>query len=144
MVLTAIAAAIVLSASPAPQSAPTSVTFLCAQMAGAYYGAPTWRIDPDGLTDQSVVLTFNGEGELGKVAWRKGTGAPYYESPAIGSQMKAGFSLTVLADEYVENYVYNAGTTELLYSAIRSGSTLLPNSIKAYKGSCVPAGNLAR
>jgi hypothetical protein len=58
--------------------------------------------------------------------------------------MSAGFAVTIFAAEYIETYIYNAGTTELLYSSIRSGSRLLPNNIKAFKARCVPAGNLAK
>ena len=144
MGLASLTAVVLTSASLMAQSAPTSVTFLCAQFTGGYYAAPAWRLESDGLTGQNVVVTFSGERQLGHISWRRGTDAPYYESPGIGTQMKSGFSVTVFADEYIESYVYNAGTTELLYSAIRSGSTLLPNGIKVYKGRCVPAGNPAK
>jgi hypothetical protein len=141
-----LAVATLLSAGVMSQAipTPTSFTIQCSAFTGGMLSAPDWRFESDGMANQSVVVTFNGERELGNVSWRRGSDAPYYESPGIGSLMNAGFAVTILADEYIETYVYNAGTTELLYSSIRSGSRLLPNNIKAFKARCVPAGNLAK
>jgi len=53
-------------------------------------------------------------------------------------------SFVVLAEDYIKTYVLNVGTSELLFSMVRSGSSSHPNAIKTQRGACKPAGSLVR
>jgi hypothetical protein len=77
---------------------------------------------------------------VAEVSTSFGSATPHYEAVGLGIAMRGGFSIIVWGEEYVETYVYNAGTMELLFSQVRSGSALLPNSIKSFRGRCKPAG----
>ena len=61
-------------------------------------------------------------------------GKPYYERSGVGLTMKSGFVIIVLADDYLETYVFNAGTSELLFSMTRSGGSALSNAMKSQRG----------
>src|SRR5690606_16145776 len=112
----------------------------CSDIAGSSMAAPAWKAAPDGTTDQQVRIRYRGNQEVAEASWTIGNEAPYYEAVGLGVGMQGGFAIFVFADDYVETYVYNAGTTELLYSSIRAGSALLPNTIKSFRGSCRPGG----
>ena len=114
------------------------LSFTCTGIAGSRMAAPDWKATPDGTSDQRVVIRYRGNQEIAEASWTIRNEAPYYEAVGLGVGMRAGFSIFVFAEEYVETYVYNAGTTELLYTSTRSGSALLPNSIKSFRGSCRP------
>jgi len=114
------------------------VALLCSQMSGSTMSAPSWTFGADGTQAQQVLLHYRGDRETADVTWST-SGAPYYEASGIGLSMRAGFSVTVFTDEYVETYVYHAATSELLYSSVRSGSVLLPNTIKSFRGTCKAA-----
>ena len=108
---------------------------------GPSMAAPTWSAETDGTSNQTVLIAFRGDGEQAGADWTiAGQKEPYYRAVGAGVGMSSGFAIMVVADEYTESYVYNAGTTELFFSSIRSGSRVLPNTIKSFRGSCKPAG----
>ena len=119
------------------------LAFLCGNIAGTYFGAPDWRAGDDAFSGQQVLLDFKGDGEISKVTWIK-DGRTYYEAEGIGGSMKSGFSIVVFAESYIETYVFNVGTTELLFGMLRSGSSLLPNSAKSARGTCIGAAALVK
>jgi hypothetical protein len=121
---------------------PMLFTYVCTGLSGYIVPAPKWAAESDGMKDQQVLLKYRGDWKLAEATWTMGSAQPYYQAAGIGRSMRSGFSITVAADEYVETYIYNAGTTELLFTVTRSGSQLLPNSIKAFRGTCKPAGQL--
>jgi hypothetical protein len=107
-----------------------------------------WPVDfvearKDASSNQEVLLYFKGGKSVSSVKWYR-DGKVYYESDGIGYAMKGGFGIIALADEYVETYVFNVGTFELLFTMVRSGSATLPNAIKTMRGSCKPAGSMVQ
>ena len=117
--------------------------FLCRGLTGVWLGAPAWKPEADAMTGQEVLLSYTGKAQQSEVKWYR-DGKVYFESPGIGVPMNGGFAIVVLGDEYLETYVFNSGTTELLMSATRSGSSALPNSIKSQRGVCKAAGAMVR
>lgn len=118
--------------------------FLCENLAGSYSGpATSWRAEQDGASNQQVLLYFKGGKAISNVKWYR-DGKPYYEANGVGTTMKSGFGITVFDDEYIETYVFNVGTSELLFSMVRSGSSQLPNAMKSMRGTCKPAGSMVR
>ena len=93
------------------------------------------------MTGQQVLLYF--KGRRSNVNWYR-FGKPYYERSGVGLTMKSGFVIIVLADDYLETYVFNAGTSELLFSMTRSGGSALSNAMKSQRGICKPAGEMVR
>ena len=120
------------------------VAYLCGNLVGSYLAAPNWRVEGDGAKDQLVILTYKGDKSLSTVSWVRLGEMPYYESPGLAVAMKSGFVIVTFSEDFTETYVFNAGTTELLFSSVRSGSAVLPNAIKTLRGTCTPAGTLAR
>lgn len=114
------------------------MSYTCAGITGSSMAAPDWKSTQDGTSQQQLVLRYRGNREVAHASWTIRNETPYYEAVGLGVSMGAGFAIFVFAQDYVETYVYNAGTTELLYTAIRSGSTVLPNSIKSFRGHCRP------
>jgi hypothetical protein len=146
-VLAAIAFVLVTSGFVSAQTngnaADMSRAYLCSNISGSNMAAPTWKSEPDGASEQQVLIHYKGSLELSEATWVKG-GTPYYEARGLGMPMRSGFSIGVFAEELAEMYVFNAGTSELFYTSIRSGSALLPNLMKSFKATCKPAGALAR
>ena len=66
------------------------------------------------------------------------------EAEGFGVTTNAGFSIAVFGAEFLETYVVNVGTLELLHTSTRAGSGRLPNAIKSFRGFCQPAGDLVR
>lgn len=114
------------------------MTIRCVNISGSHIAAPQWQVEGDGASGQDVRLEFGGDGSPSRIVWRR-SGTQYTEASGLGVSMRTGFLILVAAEDYVETYVYNPGTTELLFSATRSGSALLPNGIKAFRGTCTPA-----
>jgi hypothetical protein len=112
----------------------------CRNIAGTSINAPAWKAESDGASGQVVRLVYSGDSEVAMVTWSR-NGQVYLESPGIGKAMKSGFAIVVFDDEYIETYVYNAGTAEMLFSQLRSGSAVLPNVIKAFRGTCGVVGS---
>ena len=81
------------------------------------------------MSNQRVLLYFKGGKSVSSVKWYR-DGKVYYESGGIGYAMKVGFGIVVFADDYIETYVVNVGTSELLFTMVRSGSAMLSNAIK--------------
>ena len=117
----------------------TAQVYLCFNIAGTRVSAPTWTTDVDSAAEQQVLIRFKGDWAVSDVIWMKG-GAPYFKAVGVGVAMGGGFSVAVFSNEFSDMYVYNAGTSELFFTSIRSGSALLPNTMKAFRGSCKPAG----
>jgi hypothetical protein len=107
----------------------------CVNIAGSHIAAPKWQAESDGASGQDVLLEFGGDKELSKISWRK-NGVQYSETFGLGFSMRTGFLIVIPAEDSVETYVFNAGSSELLFSGTRSGSLILPNSIKAFRGTC--------
>ena len=113
-----------------------SIIYRCVNVQGIIIPAPDWRPQQDAFSDATVLLEFKGVGEPSTVRWSNST-----ETYAgVGAPMTAGFAIVIFGGEFIESYVVNAGNQELLLTMTRSGSALLPNSAKAYRGSCKPAG----
>jgi hypothetical protein len=118
--------------------------FICGNLAGSYSGPPTsWKPEEDGMSNQEVLLYFKGGKSISSVKWYRHDKV-YYETSGIGYAMKSGFGIVVLAEDYIETYVVNVGTSELLFSMVRSGSSMHPNAIKTQRGACKPAGSMVR
>ena len=127
--------------SPLGYAQEAPLTILCENIVGTYIGAPTWKANTDAITGQQVLLHF--KGRESKVNWYR-FGKAYYERSGVGLTMKSGFVIIVIADDFVETYVFNAGTSELLFSMTRSGGSILPNAMKSQRGICKPAGEMGR
>jgi hypothetical protein len=106
-----------------------------------WFGAPEWKAEADGMSGQQVLLHYNGANST--VKWYRG-GKVYYENSGVGIAMNGGFAIVAVLDEQIETYVLNIGTLELLQSSTRSGSSMMPNSIKAQRGTCKSAGFMVR
>jgi hypothetical protein len=124
-----------LGTSPAAVAQSIPLLMTCRDLKGTILPAPEWKAEPDGLTDQEVRVLFGGDLQPSKVEWSR-NGNTYSESTGIGKSMKSGFVIVVFADDYVETYVYNAGTTDILFQQTRSGSSLFQNAMKSFQGRC--------
>ena len=112
---------------------------LCAKFgANTYAWSPSWKVETDGLSGQSVLLHFKKKG-LSSVRWIMNN-KTYYSAKGSGFSMKSGFSIAVVGTSFVETYVFNAGNSQLIYTKIRSGDDRLPNSIQTAIGQCVGTG----
>jgi hypothetical protein len=105
--------------------------------------APNWKAENDGFTGQSVLLEYRGSKTASHISWFKGQ-TKYHDGPALAMTMNGGISFVMFGEEFLESYVMSVSTMELLFTSIRSGSPNLPNAVKAYRGTCVPAGALSR
>lgn len=119
-------------------AATTDRAYRCSNISGSSMTAPAWKTERDGAAGQHVLVNFKGAGELADVKWMNG-GTAYYGATGVGTAMRTGFSIAVVAAEFAEMYVFDAATNELFYAQIRSGSALLPNLMKSFKASCEPA-----
>jgi hypothetical protein len=130
---------LVLAAVLSSQSgAPTIASgYLCSEITGGF-ATEGWRPDPDAVANESVWLRFQGDGKPADVKWYRGKEA-YSESTAVGLAMKSGFTVLDVADDRAETYFYNAGTTELLLTRVRSGGKNLTTAVTVYRGKCVPS-----
>ena len=127
--------------SPTSHAQDVSRSFLCENFKGTWFGAPEWKAEADGMSGQQVLLNYNGTNS--NVKWYRG-GKVYYENSGVGIAMDNGFAIITMLDEQIETYVFNSGTVELLFSATRSGSSMLPNSIKTQRATCNAAGSMLR
>ena len=141
--IAALCAAIALVGADTVAAQDVSRTFLCDKIDGIYIGAPDWRPQPDGYANIKMVLSYKSGNELSNVTSFK-NGQKIYEASGFGVSNNAGFSIVVFGKEYLETYVVNVSTLELLHTATRAGSGTLPNAVKSFRGVCAPAGNLAR
>lgn len=119
------------------------LAMLCSDLKGGYLSAPTWKLEEDANTNQNILLDYRIGSSKSYVSWSL-AGKEYYKGEGVGFSMKGGFVIVIPASEYIETYTYNAGATEVYVSATRSGSSVLPNAIKSYRGSCKPAGAMVR
>ncbi len=118
--------------------------FNCGNLVGSFSGPPTsWKPEEDKMSNQEVLLYFKGGKSVSSVKWFR-DGKMYYESAGIGYAMKGGFAIIVLAEDYIETYVFNTGTFELLLTVVRSGSSIHPNALKTQRGTCKPAGSIVQ
>ena len=117
--------------------------FLCDKLDGFNMSAPGWRPQPDGYGNTKFLLSYRPGNELSRVTSFK-NGEKVYEAEGFGVVTNAGFSIAIFGGEYLETYVVNVGTSEVLHTATRAGSAVLPNAVKSMRGFCVPAGNLVR
>ena len=120
-----------------------SLAYLCVNFAGSEISAPEWRPGPDGAGSQQLLIQFKGDQSISSFAWYMDDAA-YYEGSGIGVSMTAGFAIVAFASDFVDTYVYNSGTTELFFSSVRSGNVVFPNTVKALRGTCKPAGSVGR
>jgi hypothetical protein len=60
------------------------------------------------------------------------------EEDGIAVKLTGGFAIITMGDGWVETYAMNIGSMELMFTAARSGSSLLPNASKAFHGKCRP------
>ena len=111
------------------------MAFRCFNVSGTIIAAPDWKPIPDGFSNASVLLHFTGTG-IGYVTGFDGTRYPGFETT-----MNGGFAIIVLGQEFTETYAVNAGSQELMMTTVRSGSSFLPNSAKAFRGDCRPAAD---
>jgi len=106
-------------------------------------GAPDWKARIDGITGESVLIEYKGQNAAARVSWYRAKNR-YYEAVAIAMPMNSGIAMVAFGEEFVESYVVNINTLELFFTSIRSGGARLPNAVKSFRGTCVPAGNLSR
>jgi hypothetical protein len=133
---------LLIASSSFAQDVPRS--FQCGKMdQGAYLGAPDWSVHPDANSGQTVLIEYRGSQKQSRVAWFR-DGAKYHDAVAVGGMMNSGIWLFAVGESYVETYVLNVSTSELLFTSVRSGSSAYPNAVKAFRGLCVPAGHLSR
>ena len=131
--------------SVSAQSIPSgdSQGLLCTKFgANTYAWSPSWKVESDGLTGQTVLLYFKKK-VLSSVRWIMNNKS-YYSAKGSGFSMKSGFSIAVVGASFVETYVFNAENSQLIYTKIRSGDDRLPNSIQTAIGQCVGTGKLVR
>ena len=120
-----------------------SQAFLCDKVAGFIISAPDWQPKPDGYSDTKYLVSYkSGNARSQVTSFYKGERA--YEAEGLGVPIGAGFSIAIFRGDVVETYVVNVSTLELLHTATGVGSGMLPNSIKSFRGTCQPAGNLVR
>jgi hypothetical protein len=100
----------------------------------------TWALNPDSNAGQTVLTEYKGSNVLSRVTWFRGNDK-YHEAAAMGAPMNNGVWLFAAGESYVETYVLNVSTSELLFTSIRSGGQALPNAVKAFRGVCVGAAN---
>lgn len=120
-----------------------SRAFLCDKIDGFIVSPPDWKPRPDGYANAKILLSYKSGNELSRVTTFR-DGQKINETDGFGVSMNAGFSIAVFGNEFLETYVVNVGTLELLHTATRAGSGMLPNAVKAFRGTCQPAGNLVR
>lgn len=120
-----------------------SRAFLCEKIDGFMIGAPDWQPKPDGYANVKMLLSYRSGNELSHVISFR-NGEKINEADGFGVPTNAGFSIAIFGGEFLETYVVNVGTLELLHTATRAGSSRLPNAIKSFRGTCQPAGNLVR
>jgi hypothetical protein len=145
-VAVALASVVHLSAAPQDAAVPSAVnaddlprSYTCSNIVGTSMYAPEWKAEPDGTSDQQVVLRYRGDFKVAEAEWSM-NGSSYHKATGLGVGMSGGFSIGVFGQEFTEMYVYNAGTSDLLFTSVRSGSALLPNAMKAFRGACKPTG----
>ena len=115
--------------------------FVCENLKGTWFGAPDWKVEADGMSGQQILLHYNGANS--NIKWYRANKV-YYENAGAGIAMKSGFAIVAALDEQIETYVFNSGTLELLFSSTRSGSSMMPNSIKSLRGTCKAAGSMVQ
>ena len=120
-----------------------SQTFLCDKIDGFYIGAPDWQPHPDGYANTKILLSYKSGNVLSHVTSFR-NGEKVMEADGFGISMNAGFLIAIYGGEFLETYVVNVGTQELLHTSTRAGSGRLPNAIKSFRGFCKPAGDLVR
>lgn len=111
------------------------MAYRCSDVQGTNITAPNWEPVPDGFAGRSVLIHFTGTG-VGYI-----TGFDGERYPGFETNMNGGFAIIVVGEEFLETYVINAANQELLMTATRTGSSFFPNSAKAFRGSCSPAGS---
>ena len=120
-----------------------SQTFLCDKIDGFYIGAPDWQPKPDGYANTKILVSYKSGNVLSHVTGFRND-VKVMEADGFGVATNAGFSIAVFGGEFLETYVVNVGTQELLHTSTRAGSGRLPNAIKSFRGFCKPAGDLVR
>ena len=117
--------------------------YLCSNFEAVTYArSPDWKVESDGYGGQSVLLHFKNK-DVSSVGWIKNN-ETYYSANGIGVPMSSGFSISVLGESYVETYVFSAGSSQLIYTKIRSGDDQLPNAILTAIAQCDGAGKLVK
>lgn len=120
---------------PLPTPPATGATaYQCRGMTGTSIMAPDWAPDRDGATGQVVRLEYRPDATA-TVTWSR-QGGEYSRDEGVVLPMTPGWAIQVVHDERVETYVLNAATQQLLFSQTRMGSQLLPDIVKAYRGTC--------
>jgi hypothetical protein len=107
----------------------------CAEISGASIAAPRWTPETDGTAGQTLRLRFRAQGKS-TATWSR-DGVDYAAEDGVGLAMPGGFAIVVAGAGLVETYVYNGGTTDVLFTQIRAGHSILPNIAKAFRGTCV-------
>jgi hypothetical protein len=116
------------------------ISFLCDKIDGFIIAAPDWQPKPDGYANAKILVSYKSGNVLSNVT-RFRNGEKVSEAEGLGVLMDAGFSIAIFGNEYVETFVVNVGTLELLHTATRAGSGMLPNAMKSFRGTCQLAGN---
>lgn len=117
-----------------------NVVYRCFGVKGVYLGAPDWNPHPDGQTGAAVLLWYKGDGSESTVKWSNSE----QTYSGLGVSMNGGFMIVLFGQQFHEAYVVNIGNLDLLHTRIRSGSSVFPNSAKAFHGVCEPAGNAVK
>ena len=132
------AVALLLLLASSTQSVAADVVFRCSNIKGTMLAAPSWTVNADGFGQKEVLLGYR-DASQGEVRWSDGLAYS-----GLGVAMNGGFAIIALGEEFIETFVVNVGSGDLLMTAVRTSSGLLPNSSKAFRGTCQPAGNEVR
>jgi len=107
--------------------------FTCTAIKGTNLSSVDWTGFADGFGGQQVTLIAPLEDGKGWVHWDNGN-----EYEGLSVSMPGGFVVISVGDDWTEVYHVNASSLDLMMTATRSGSGILPNAAKAFHGTCRP------
>lgn len=126
-------AALLIAMGAAIPARALDMEFSCSEIRGGVLMPPTWHVSQDAYRGQTVTLTSRPDSGSGQIAWS--TGKSY---PGIAVAVTGGFVIIAVGPDWTEVYHVNVGNLELMMTATRGGSSVFPNSAKAFHGSCRP------
>ena len=126
-------AAMLLAMGAAMPARAVDMEFTCGEIQGGILAPPAWQLSKDAYLGQTVTLTSRPDSGSGQIVWSSGKSYPGIAVAAAG-----GFIIVALGPDWTEVYQVNVGSLELMMTATRGGSSVFPNSAKAFHGSCRP------
>jgi hypothetical protein len=107
--------------------------FTCDHITGILLSPPDWGAEHDGFADTSVTLISRPNKGEGTVSWSNGN---TYQG--VTAEVSAGFIIITVGADWTELYQVNVSSLDLMMTATRGGSSVLPNAAKAFHGVCRP------